>query len=96
MADGANNPHATPIALLPIDVDTLCERVAMRVAEILAAQPPIPALIDRRTLARELGVSQPTITRMLRAGMPHLVLGSVPRFELGRVIEWLRSRKASS
>jgi hypothetical protein len=55
---------------------------------------PRPALLNRQQLGRELGCSAPTITRLMRDGMPHVVLGTVPRYELDAVLRWLRERAA--
>jgi hypothetical protein len=50
-------------------------------------------LLDRRGLAQALDVGVDTVDRMRGEGMPELRVGDAPRFELERVLEWLRGRR---
>lgn len=71
-------------------LDAVAERVAARVAELLARGEPAdapPALIDAPGLARELGVSVATVRRMSRAGaIPIVRVGDAPRYRLAAVL----------
>lgn len=75
-------------------LDELVERVAERVVELTPASAPSarPALLDRRGLAAALGCGLDTIDKLRREGLPTLVVGEAPRFELAAVLSWLRSR----
>lgn len=57
-----------------------------------AANDSPPALLDRQGLARALGASASTVARLRREGMPALMLGDSPRFELTDCLAWLRGR----
>lgn len=64
-------------------------------ARSLGAQPePGPILLDRRGIAEALGVCVDVVDRLRREGCPELTVGDVPRFELDRVLAWLRARGA--
>lgn len=55
-----------------------------------------PALLDRAELAKALKVSPATLDRLRgEASFPELTIGDSPRFELERVLSWLRSRSPS-
>jgi hypothetical protein len=85
--------------LVVITVAELRALVVEAVADALAEAGPVAdraALLDRAGLARALGVSLATIDRLRGEGMPELRLGDVPRFELDRVLAWLRERSASA
>lgn len=60
----------------------------------LAEREARPALIDQNALARELGVSSRTIYTLRERGLPTVMVGDSPRFELAVVLEWLREQKA--
>lgn len=64
--------------------------VREELAHVLAERPP--ALIDQRALARELGVSERTIYTLRGEGLPTIMVGDSPRFELALVLDWLKSR----
>ena len=49
-------------------------------------------LVDRHELARLLGVSAATITRMTAEGMPHVFAGASPRYAPEEVRAWLATR----
>lgn len=63
--------------------------------EVLAEQAPsgvTSPLVDRHELARQLGVSPATISRMNAEGLPHLFAGASPRYALDEVRAWLAER----
>lgn len=71
------------------------EPVLEQLAELrrhLEAPAAPPALVDRRGLARELGVSVATVDRLRAEGAPELRVGDAPRFRVGDVVDWLRGR----
>lgn len=71
------------------------EEVRAAVAEQLATLAPPsepPTLLDRKGLARALVCSVATVDRMVREGMPHVLLGDSRRFDLPVVKGWLATR----
>jgi|GEM_PF-2629562 predicted DNA-binding transcriptional regulator AlpA len=73
--------------------------VAAAVTAALAARRPAPPtpptpLLSRRELAAALGVSPASLDRLTRQGMPRLMVGATPRYDLAAVREWLASRGA--
>lgn len=79
-------------ALLPVAVGDLVDAITDRVIEVLEAQPPRPALLTRSQLARELGCCSKTVARLEGDGLPRVMLGDSPRYELAAVLAWLRQR----
>lgn len=77
--------------LVTLTVGQLSELIRVEVATALEGFQPAqrPALLDKRGLAMELGVSERTIDRLRELGMPVLMLLDSPRFQLGAVLEWL-------
>jgi hypothetical protein len=51
-------------------------------------------LLDRGGLAHALDVGTPMIDRLRREGMPTIIVGSVPRWNLQDVLQWLRERQS--
>lgn len=51
-----------------------------------------PTLLDRVAIAEQLDISLPTLDRLRKEGCPFVMIGDAPRFEVDRVLEWLRSR----
>jgi hypothetical protein len=49
-------------------------------------------LLDQAGLAYVLNVSQKSIVRLEAEGLPHVKLVEAKRYELDRVLEWLRAR----
>jgi hypothetical protein len=49
-------------------------------------------LLSRQDLAAELHVSVATVARWLTEGVPHVLVGSTPRYRLADVEAWLASR----
>jgi hypothetical protein len=76
-------------------LDAIAEAIGDRVAERQAQQAGTrrPHLLDRRELAAHLGVCVDVVDRLRREGCPDLMVGDSVRFELDRVLEWLRVRK---
>lgn len=60
------------------------------VAELGSA--PKPALLDRNGIAQALGVSSSTVDRLRREGMPSILIGDSPRFEIEPCLAFLRGR----
>lgn len=81
-------------------LDRLADRLAARLAERLAPNPtrqPEKAafcILDRRGLAAQLRCCVDVVDRLRTEGMPELRVGDAPRFELDRVLAWLRERNA--
>jgi hypothetical protein len=80
--------------LAVLTAEELAEVVRSVLAEELAERLPKtgPTLLDRRGLAAELGCGVDTLDKLRREGLPTLMLGDSPRFELAAVLEWLRER----
>lgn len=70
------------------------ELVRNVVTEAIAAQSSTPELVDRAALARALSVSESTIDRLRKQGLPTVMVLDAPRFRVARVVEWLESRGA--
>jgi hypothetical protein len=70
----------------------LREEFANAIAQ-MAPRETTPVLLDRRGLAAALGVGVDTVDRLRREGAPELTIGDAPRFELDRVLEWVRGRR---
>jgi excisionase family DNA binding protein len=51
-------------------------------------------LLTRQQTAQALGCSLATLQKLVGDGCPSVRLGESPRFELARVLEWLRERGA--
>jgi hypothetical protein len=60
------------------------------------ARPRPTALIDGPELAVELHVSDPTVRKLREEGMPYVRIGEAYRYELPRVLEWLRARERAA
>lgn len=61
-------------------------------AATVADGAPKPALLDRAGLARALSLGTSTVARLRREGMPTILVGDSPRFELEPCLAWLRGR----
>jgi len=55
-----------------------------------------PSLLDRAGLARELGCSLASVDRMARQGLPFVRVGSVGRFDLQLVRDWLAGEESDA
>jgi phage terminase Nu1 subunit (DNA packaging protein) len=52
----------------------------------------VQGLVDRRELARQLGVSHATVTRLTREGAPVIYVGQSPRYDVAAFRAWLGER----
>ncbi len=86
--------------LVPADPLTTAIRAAVRAEldglrdELVEAltERQSPQLLDGPALAVALNVSAPIIRKLVDQGCPHVVVGTVRRFDLARVTAWLESR----
>jgi len=90
-------PQGKPPAVLVVTVTVEELRAHMReaVREVLAEQDKPAAaspLVNRHELARLLGVSAATITRMTAEGLPHVFAGASPRYAVDEARAWLLQR----
>ncbi len=46
--------------------------------------------VGTQELMDTLSISRSTVNRMVKRGMPHIWVGSVRRYSLSQVIEWLK------
>ena len=97
ISPGARNDAPEDDELSPLEARAV-ELVELAVRRVLAErpttpEPTTPRLRDRRQTAAVLGVSLTTLDAMRKEGLPHVLLGDAPRFDVeGEVIPWLRSR----
>lgn len=63
-----------------------------RLAKALAAPREPERLLDREGLAHALSVSVKQVDRMRAQGLPTVMVGESPRFELEGVLAWFRVR----
>jgi hypothetical protein len=72
--------------------EQLAALVKTAVCEALAElrDEPTPALLDRTGIARALGIGLTTVDRLRRDGLPCVLIGDSPRFEVNACVEWLR------
>ena len=68
------------------------EVLAARAAEILAERTEPERWLSQKELAAHFGCSVRTILTYQNAGMPHLMIGSHPRFKASECEAWLRAR----
>ncbi len=47
--------------------------------------------VGTQELMDTLSVSRSTVNRMVKRGMPHIWVGSVRRYPLSQVLEWLKN-----
>lgn len=71
-------------------------RGAIEAAVAELRQDASPTLLDRSAIARQLGVGTSTLDRLRREGLPCILIGDSPRFEVASCIEWLRQHHARS
>ena len=57
-------------------------------------EPPVPVEkpVTRHGICQVLEISDPTLTGLIKAGLPHFKIGVTYRFEPSRVLEWLREQ----
>ncbi len=46
--------------------------------------------VGTQELMDTLSISRSTVNRLVKRGMPHIWIGSVRRYSLSQVIEWLK------
>ncbi len=46
--------------------------------------------VSTQELMDVISISRSTVNRMVKRGMPHIWVGSVRRYSLSQVIEWLK------
>lgn len=66
-----------------------------QIAAIVAARP-IHKLVDGTGIAQALDVSAPIVTRLVRDGMPHVMIGACRRFDVDECVAWLKSRPSAN
>lgn len=71
--------------------DELESRLKSQVATALQSQRT-PPLLDRRGLAEALNCGVDTVDKLRASGLPQLLVGDAPRFELDRALNFLRER----
>jgi excisionase family DNA binding protein len=67
--------------------DELIEAIATRAADLVHARPE--RWLTPKELAEHFGCSVRTVSNYHRAGMPHLMIGSKPRYRASDVEAWL-------
>jgi hypothetical protein len=72
------------------------EAAAITPMTLPASASSMSPLLDKRELARQLGVSLATIDRLDREGQPYLRVGDAKRYDLAAVHAWHRERSAPS
>lgn len=81
------------VTLRASDLVQLLEGV---VRDALAARQPsrpeVSPLVSRREAARALGISLAALDRLARAGLPRVMVGAVPRYDLQQARRWLADR----
>jgi hypothetical protein len=86
----------------PSDNDPIITRGALRAAvwdimieglNCVALGLQRPALLTQAQLAEQFQVSERTVYTFRHEGMPHVMLGDSPRYELGPCLAWLKARK---
>jgi hypothetical protein len=86
----ANNPLATLLAeAISIAGESPRTRAALRA---LLAPEPTPERVDAAGIAKALGVSGATVSRLTRDGMPHELVGSRRRYDVAACRAWLTAR----
>src|SRR5262245_7404572 len=86
----ATSGNVDVAALLATFARELAPHVARELAALTPEPPATPApLVDKREIARLLAGSPATIDRLVRAGMPHVPIGDVRRFDVDACRGWL-------
>lgn len=92
LTQNEDRPETARIVVLGADAVAALVVDAVTDALERAAPGAGPQLLDRNSLARSLGVSTSTVDRLVRTGLPCLLVCEARRFELAAVLEWLRAR----
>jgi hypothetical protein len=77
--------------IVVISTALLVEMVRAAVSEGVAravAQKPLPTLLTREALSKEIMVSESQVDKLRKAGMPWVRVGDSPRFRLMACVEW--------
>lgn len=83
-------PPTNDHILTPAELDRIADRAAERIAEKLAG---LPVLMDKRTLAMRIGLSESTIERRVAEGViPRIKDGRRVLFHLPSVVDALMQR----
>lgn len=98
MTAAARTPAVLVLALSADELRSLVREVVREALSEQAPRTPASPLVSRHELARLLGVSAATVTRMTAEGMPHVFAGASPRYAADEVRAWLaeRGRKGTS
>jgi phage terminase Nu1 subunit (DNA packaging protein) len=63
---------------------------------VVADEIARPALLTQSQLAEQLQIHERTVFALRREGMPVVMIGDSPRYELAPCLAWLRARKAGA
>ena len=90
-------PESAPrngVLLVTLTVNDLRALVLEALGEVLVEQqnPTLPSLLTQTELAQVLQVDVRTVYALRRKGLPQLIVGDSPRFDLPEVLTWLRNR----
>ena len=77
-------------AVVTLTIGQLREIVSDAVREALSERDKAPALINLKTLAQKIGITERSILDLRKQGLPNTMIGDSPRFALSEVIEWLQ------
>lgn len=72
---------------MTIDLDEIARRAAVFAVELYAKQNPVNRICTKKELAQHFGVSEPTINRWMKAGMPYFG-GGRPRYNKEECEKW--------
>ena len=81
------------IVLTELQLQAMLDGAARRAVE--TATKAGPRLLDLSSLGRELGLSAPSIRKLIDEGLPFLRCGQLKRFDLGAVCSWLAARRTA-
>jgi hypothetical protein len=94
-AKSESAPATTAIVVTsPAELAALIRDAVANALEAMPG-PSTPHLLDRRGLAEALGCCPDTVDKLRKEGLPTVWVVDSPRFELDRVLEWLRERPAT-
>lgn len=85
-------PKGGDVVIVALTREQFREEMILAVAQALDAQQPRSEWTDIEGLGVHLGVSQPTIRKLLDDGMPCVFVGAHRRFSRRRVDAWLEER----
>lgn len=86
------NAPAMVVQLSTADLEALLHRVVDDALAEHQAQPR-PALLTQEELSRELGISSRSVFSLRQDGLPTVLVGDSPRFELADVLAWLKKQR---